>query len=75
MTTSADPAEWHNLVAGGEFSTEHAAVIQRLSQWLPKTNADPVPGSAGSDSPLYGEGKIPLNEAMKRAADKVKAKP
>ncbi len=71
----ADPAEWHNLVADGNALPEHAAVIERLSRWLPKTNADPVPGSAGSDSPLYGEGKIPLNEAMKRAADKVKAKP
>ena len=71
----ADPAEWHNLAAGGNMSPEHAAVIQRMSRWLPKTNAEPVPGSAGSDSPLYGEGKIPLNEAMKRAADKVPAKP
>lgn len=68
-----DPAEWHNLVTAGNVSAEHAAVIRRLSRWLPKSNADPVPGSAGSDSPLYGEGNIPLNEAMKRAAEQVKS--
>jgi arylsulfatase A-like enzyme len=66
----ADPNEWHNLVADAQAVTpEHREVIDRLSQWLPSTNVDPVPGSAGSDSPLYGEGRMPLDEAMRRAAE------
>jgi choline-sulfatase len=66
-----DPEEWKNLVGlGGEVSAEHGAVIERLGRWLPNTNADPVPGSAGSDSPLYGEGNVSLGEAMKRAGAK-----
>ncbi|MCH5375073.1 MAG: sulfatase-like hydrolase/transferase, partial [Planctomycetes bacterium] len=68
----ADPDEWQNLAAGESMSPEHKAAIERLSAWLPKINADPVPGSAGSDSPLYGEGKIPLGEAITRAAQKAK---
>ena len=63
-----DPNEWTNLAAGKPLSPAHQAVVLRMQQWLPKTNSDPVPGSAGSDSPLYGEGSISLNEAMRRAA-------
>jgi choline-sulfatase len=73
----SDPHEWQNLVGtGGKVSAEHGAVIQRLSRWLPQTNAAPVIGSAGSDSPLYGEGgNVSLSEAMKRAAGKGNSKP
>lgn len=67
-----DPNEWQNLiVSGNPLAPEHRAVIERLRNSLPKTNADPVPGSAGSDSSLYGEGgDVSLNGAMKRAAEK-----
>ena len=68
-----DPNEWNNLASAESMSAAHQAVIERLRQWLPKTNADPVPGSAGSDSPLYGEGDVPLGEAMRRA-DRRKAR-
>jgi arylsulfatase A-like enzyme len=69
----SDPHEFQNLAHGdGPRSAQHRAVIERMSRWLPKTNLDPVPGSAGSDSPLYGEGSIPLGEAMKRAAERSK---
>ncbi|MGB7346546.1 MAG: sulfatase-like hydrolase/transferase, partial [Pirellulaceae bacterium] len=63
-----DPNEWSNLIAAdGNCSTEHALVIKDMKQWLPLKNVDPVPGSAGSDSPLYGEGgDVSLEEAMKR---------
>jgi arylsulfatase A-like enzyme len=65
---SVDPNEWKNLAADpSKLTAEQAAVIQDLSRWLPETNAQPVPGSAGSDSPLYGEGGMPLDEAMRRA--------
>lgn len=65
----SDPNEWRNLVADdGTCSDEHAKVIARMKKWLPKKNAIPVPGSAGSDSPLYGEGgKMSLSEAMKKS--------
>lgn len=67
----ADPNEWQNLAADrSKLSTEQAAIIQDLRQWLPEKNVDPVPGSAGSDSPLYGEGSIPLDQAMRRARPK-----
>ena len=74
---ATDPNEWQNLVgADGNMSTEHSAVIDRLSLSLPKINVDPVPGSAGSDSPLYGEGgEVSLEEAMKRAARKRQPRP
>lgn len=72
---NADPEEWHNLAGSEAVAAEHEAVIERMSKWLPKTNAAPVPGSAGSDSPLYGEGDVPLSEAMKRGAAKAKPKP
>ncbi len=64
-----DPNEWSNLVAAdGSVSPEHAAVIENMKQWLPKKNVDPVPGSAGSDSPLYGEGgDVSLSEAMQKS--------
>lgn len=64
----SDPHEFQNLVGlRGEVSAEHRTVIERMSRWLPETNADPVPRSAGSDSPLYGEGNVSLGEAMRRA--------
>ena len=64
-----DPHEWTNLIASdGSRSAEHDAVIAELREFLPVVNVDPVPGSAGSDSPLYGEGgDVTLQEAMKRA--------
>jgi arylsulfatase A-like enzyme len=70
----ADPNEWDNLAVGeGRPSAEHQKVIAELSQSLPQRNVDPLPGSAGSDSPLYGEGgKTPLNETMKRAQKRKK---
>lgn len=37
-----DPNEWTNLAR----DTRHASVIKEHRQWLPKTNAVPVPGSA-----------------------------
>ena len=61
-----DPNEWDNLAFGTTRTAETTAIIDQLSAWLPKTNVDPVPGSAGSDSPLYGEGNDSLSEAMKR---------
>jgi arylsulfatase A-like enzyme len=69
----SDPHEFTNLIAvhgeGAIGSEPLARVVQRLRRSLPTTNADPVPGSAGSDSPLYGEGgNITLEEAMKRGA-------
>lgn len=57
-----DPHEWNNLAGDPKFTK----VITGLKKFLPKLNADPLPGSSGSDSPLYGEGKISLQEAMKR---------
>ncbi|QDT13179.1 sulfatase [Stieleria marina] len=64
-----DPNEWSNLVApDGTASPEHRAVVNDMKQWLPLKNVAPVPGSAGSDSPLYGEGgNISLGEAMQKA--------
>ena len=64
----SDPNEWRNLAADqASMTPAHAAVIKQLRRWLPETNVDPVPRSAGSDSPLYGEGNVPLGEAMRRA--------
>ena len=64
-----DPNEWANLVAAdGACSPEHRAIIEKMKQSLPLKNVDPVPGSAGSDSPLYGEGgDVSLGEAMKKS--------
>ncbi len=67
-----DANEWQNLVSSdGKCSAEHAKVIEEMKQWIPLKNVDPVPGSAGSDSPLYGEGgEMSLGEAMKKAGAK-----
>ncbi|NNE01476.1 MAG: sulfatase-like hydrolase/transferase [Pirellulaceae bacterium] len=64
-----DPNEWHNLVtADGSCSEQHQLVIDQMKNWLPEQNAEPVPGSAGSDSPLYGEGgDVTLEQAMKKS--------
>ena len=64
-----DPHEFHNLIGfDGSISAEHRAVVNRLRKFLPAVNVDAVPGSAGSDSPIYGEGgDITLQEAMKKA--------
>ncbi len=72
-----DPNEWQNLVdRDGNTSPQHRAVIERLRHLVPAVNVSPVPGSAGSDSPLYGEGgDISLGEAMKRAANQLQEKP
>ena len=64
-----DPNEWKNLADDPSM----ADVVARHRKWLPQVNADPLPGSAGSDSPLYGEGgETSLQEAMKKAELKVK---
>jgi len=47
-----DPNEWHNLAT----NSQHVELIAKLRRWLPNRNAAPLPGSKGSDSPLYGEG-------------------
>lgn len=46
-----DPHEWKNLAGEAELRE----VIANHRQWLPEKNAGAVPGSAGSDSPIYGE--------------------
>ena len=62
-----DPNEWTNLASNPEY----VQVMRRHRTSIPKLNAVPLPGSAGSDSPLYGEGGgVSLSEAMKRAASK-----
>ncbi len=76
----SDPHEWHNLItrygAGARQSGELSKVVAELRRWLPAINADPVPGSAGSDSPLYGEGgKISLDQAMQKANKPPRPKP
>jgi choline-sulfatase len=63
-----DPNEWTNLAADPQF----ANVITSFQKYLPTINVEPLPGSAGSDSPLYGEGTISLQEAMKRGLQKQK---
>lgn len=58
-----DPNEWTNVAS----EPQHAELITKLQRSLPATNVDPLPGSKGSDSPLYGEGgNMPLNELMKK---------
>lgn len=44
-----DPHEWHNLASRPEVQ----AFKQSMQRWLPQQNASPLPGSSGSDSPLY----------------------
>ncbi|MGI9474417.1 MAG: sulfatase [Rubripirellula sp.] len=70
----ADPHEFENLLAVENPTDEVQSIVVRMRSWLPKTNVDPVPGSAGSDSPLYGEGSISLGEAMKRGEQRRKSK-
>jgi len=69
-----DPNEWNNLITGQTTAFESRQIADRMKRWLPNQNAPPVIGSAGSDSPLYGEGTIPLREAMKRGEARQKAK-
>ncbi|MDB4353556.1 sulfatase-like hydrolase/transferase, partial [bacterium] len=69
-----DPNEWNNLITGQTTAFESRQIADRMKRWLPNQNAPPVLGSAGSDSPLYGEGTIPLREAMKRGEAQQKAK-
>ena len=58
-----DPQEWHNLAT----AAEHTELISKLRRWLPNKNVEPLPGSRGSDSPLYGEGgNVPLQKVMKK---------
>jgi choline-sulfatase len=53
-----DPNEWANLARGARY----AAVKRDLARWLPRTNAEPVPGSASRllsrvNGAWYWEGK------------------
>ncbi|MDV6030520.1 MAG: sulfatase [Phycisphaera sp. RhM] len=52
----------HNNLAG---DTKFAAIIAEHRQFIPAHDAPMVPGSRGSDSPLYGEAEG-LQKAMKR---------
>ncbi|MDF1815165.1 MAG: sulfatase [Verrucomicrobiales bacterium] len=56
-----DPDELKNLANDAKYKEEKAS----LAAWIPKINVEAVPGSRGSDSPLYGEGEG-LQKAMKR---------
>lgn len=47
----SDRHEWTNL-AGLE---SYRKTLDELRQWIPDVNAPAVPGSRGSDSPIYGE--------------------
>ncbi len=47
---TTDPSERTNLAGDSAL----AAVIQGFQQWLPEINREPLPRSAGSDSPIYG---------------------
>jgi arylsulfatase A-like enzyme len=68
-----DTNEWNNLISDQATSVESRQIADKMKRWLPNNNATPVLGSAGSDSPLYGEGTISLGEAMKRGAAKQKS--
>lgn len=58
-----DPHEWNNLAANSGYTS----VMARHRKYLPTTDAEPLPGSKGSDSPIYGEGgKVSLDELMKK---------
>lgn len=61
-----DPHEWNNLAGDLKFKT----VVAGFQKFLPPSECGTPAGSAGSDSPLYGEGKISLQEAMDRAQKK-----
>ncbi len=63
-----DPYEWKNLANDPGYTD----IINKLKKHLPTTNVEPLPGSAGSDSPLYGEGDISLGEAMRRGLEQLK---
>ncbi len=65
---ASDPHEWTNLAFTEELRQTHAPILAELRHWLPRTDAPLLPGSAGSDSPLYGEGDVSLEEAMRRGA-------
>ncbi|WP_182866587.1 sulfatase [Stieleria mannarensis] len=56
-----DRDEHHNLADDPEL----AKIVQRHRKWIPAHDAPMVPGSRGSDSPLYGESEG-LRKAMKR---------
>jgi hypothetical protein len=45
-----DPGEKTNL-AGNE---KYRSVIEEFKKWLPTKERELLPGSSGSDSPLYG---------------------
>lgn len=58
-----DPNEWNNLAQ----APQHSEMIKKLKRWLPNKNVAPLPGSRGSDSPLYGEGgAVPLHKTMRK---------
>ena len=58
-----DPNEWQNLAA----DPTHIRLLRELKQRLPSSNAAPLPGSKGSDSPLYGEAiDAPLHDIIKK---------
>lgn len=45
-----DPGEYVNLAANPEYQQ----VKNEFQRWFPTVNREPLPGSKGSDSPLYG---------------------
>jgi choline-sulfatase len=53
----SDAHQWKNLAHGVNRTTDVEALITEHATWLPKVNARVLPGSTGSDSPLYGEGE------------------
>jgi arylsulfatase A-like enzyme len=63
-----DPNEWVNLAGNSKYSK----VIASFQKHIPTLNVPPLPGSAGSDSPLYGEGGVSLQEAMRRGLERQK---
>ncbi len=46
-----DPLERTNLAGNPEYRT----IIDEMRKWLPSINREPVPGSKGSDSPVYDD--------------------
>jgi len=67
-----DPHEFTNLAADpARLTDEQRNVIAGLRKYLPDVNVPALPGSAGSDSPIYGEGGTePLHKRMKRGKAK-----
>jgi len=62
-----DPNEWTNLASNAEY----AQIMGKHRTSIPTLNAVALPGSAGSDSPLYGEGGgVSLSEVMGRVTSK-----